>query len=70
MSTKAVHIEVVSDLTTEALRACLKKLFSRRGISQTVHSNNATNFVGASRELADLYKFIQSAEYKENMTNF
>lgn len=32
MSTKAVHIELVSDLTSKAFIPCLKRLFSKRGI--------------------------------------
>ena len=48
MSTEAVHLELVSDLTTEAFIASLKRLFSRRGISRAIHFDNAKNFVGAS----------------------
>ena len=70
LSTKAVHLELVSDLTTESFIACLKRLFSRRGISKTVHSDNATNFIGASRELIDLYKLFQSDEHNERVQRF
>ncbi|XP_033218230.1 uncharacterized protein LOC117173697 [Belonocnema kinseyi] len=70
MGTKAVHLELVSDLTTEAFIACLKRLFSRRGISKTIHSDNATNFVGASRELMELNKLFQSAEHNEMVQKF
>ncbi|XP_033225954.1 uncharacterized protein LOC117178640 [Belonocnema kinseyi] len=70
MGTKAVHLELVSDLTTEAFIVCLKRLFSRRGISKTIHSDNATNFVGASRELMELNKLFQSAEHNEMVQKF
>ncbi|XP_076549204.1 uncharacterized protein LOC143306713 [Osmia lignaria lignaria] len=70
MSTKAVHLELVSDLTTEAFMACLKRLFSRRGISRTIHSDNATNFVGSSRELIALHKLIQSDEHNTAIQKF
>ncbi|GBO31665.1 hypothetical protein AVEN_22673-1 [Araneus ventricosus] len=49
--TKAVHFELVTDLTSEAFIACLKRFFARRGKSSIVYSDNATNFVGAQSEL-------------------
>ena len=47
MATKAVHIEVVSDLTTEAFIGALKRFTARRGKPSNIYSDNATNFVGA-----------------------
>jgi len=46
-SSKAVHLELVSDLTTEAFIAALKRFFSRRGKANLMLSDNATTFVGA-----------------------
>ena len=43
-STKAAHLEVVSDLTTEAFRACLRSFVSRRGLPAHIHSDNGGNF--------------------------
>ena len=54
-STKAVHIEVVSDLTTEAFLASLKRFFSRRGLPQSNHSDNGSNFTWAKNDLQDLF---------------
>ena len=65
MSTKAVHLELVSDSTTEAFIACLKRLFSRRGKTKIIFSDNATNFFGANRELNELYRLLQSADHNE-----
>ncbi|XP_033228872.1 uncharacterized protein LOC117180482 [Belonocnema kinseyi] len=41
-----------------------------RGISKSIHSNNATNFVGANRELIDLYKLFQSTEHNKIVKEF
>ncbi|XP_055714361.1 uncharacterized protein LOC129808603 [Phlebotomus papatasi] len=48
MVTKAIHLEVVSDLSTEKFVAALRRFTARRGHCQTVYCDNATNFVGAA----------------------
>jgi hypothetical protein len=50
-ATKAIHIELVGDLTTESFLNALKRFISRRGHVAEIYSDNATNFTGASREL-------------------
>ncbi|GFW21589.1 integrase catalytic domain-containing protein [Trichonephila clavipes] len=45
--TKATHLEVVSDLTTEAFLACLRRFIARRSKPSVIWSDNATNFKGA-----------------------
>lgn len=48
-STKALHLEIVSSLTTEAFLAALSRFTARRGLCARLVSDNGTNFVGASR---------------------
>ncbi|XP_055711438.1 uncharacterized protein LOC129806693 [Phlebotomus papatasi] len=48
MVTKAIHLEVVSDLSTEKFVAALRRFTARRGHCQTLYCDNATNFVGAA----------------------
>ena len=62
LSTKAIHLEVISDLTTPTFLAGLRRFVSRRGCPHTIHSDNGSNFVGARNQLRDLYKFLQSEE--------
>ena len=57
-ATKAVHIEIVSDLTTEAFLASLKQFIARRGLPAEVHIDNGTNFKGAKNDLTDLYHLL------------
>ena len=59
LSVKAVHLELVSDLTSEAFLACLRRFISRRGKPTLIWSDHGSNFVGASRQLRELYKFLQ-----------
>lgn len=50
-STKAVHLELVSDLTTAAFLAAFKRFAARRGTPLNVYTDNGTNFVGARNDL-------------------
>ncbi|GBN45406.1 hypothetical protein AVEN_185238-1 [Araneus ventricosus] len=58
-STRAVHLEILTDLTSDALIATLKRFFARRGICTTIFSDNATNFVGAISELRKFYQLFK-----------
>ncbi|XP_071648472.1 uncharacterized protein [Temnothorax longispinosus] len=58
-ATKAVHLELVTELTTESFLAALRRFFARRGICSKIVSDNDTNFVGAARELAEVYEFFR-----------
>ena len=51
LAINAMHLELVSDLTTEAFLDCLKRFISRRGKPEKIRSDNSTNFRGASRQL-------------------
>ena len=62
-ATKAVHLELVSDLTTEAFIACFRRFISRRGLPTDVFSDNGSNFVRASNELSELYSFLSQSQY-------
>ncbi|XP_008179890.1 uncharacterized protein LOC103308389 [Acyrthosiphon pisum] len=55
MAVKAVHIEVVSDLTTPAFLASLQRFVARRGIQSEIYSDCGTNFQGAASELRRLW---------------
>ena len=51
-STKAIHLEATSDLSTTTFLSAFQRFVSRRGCPLHIHSDNGTNFVGASRTLA------------------
>ncbi|XP_066596282.1 uncharacterized protein [Prorops nasuta] len=70
MVTKAIHLEVVSELTTEAFIAALKRFISRRGVPDDIFSDNGTNFIGANNELHELYQLLQTNKSRELIHNF
>lgn len=67
-ATKAVHMEVVTDLTTDAFIGALKRFVSRRGRCQTIYSDNATNFVGAKNQLEEIERAIFTKESQEKIS--
>ena len=52
---KAIHVEIVSELTAEAFLAAYARFSARRGVCSQLHSDNATTFKGAARELQELF---------------
>ncbi|CAI6373964.1 unnamed protein product [Macrosiphum euphorbiae] len=56
MVTRAIHLELVSSLSTEDFLAALSRFMSRRGQCTDLHSDNGTNFVGADRTLKTYFK--------------
>ena len=70
LSVKAVHLELVSDLTTEAFIAALRRFISRRGRPSTVWSDRGTNFVGADREIKELVRFLEDKRTQGDISEF
>ncbi|GFX78363.1 integrase catalytic domain-containing protein [Trichonephila clavipes] len=60
--------KAVTDLTTEAFIAALKRLCARRGRISTLMSDNATNFKGAAAELNRFIKLI--CNKNETLANY
>ena len=58
LATKAIHLEVVSSMTTPAFISALKRFISRRNLPRHIYSDNGSNFVGARNELAELFQFL------------
>ncbi|XP_036346924.1 uncharacterized protein LOC118756260 [Rhagoletis pomonella] len=61
--TKAVHLELVKDLSTSSFIAALNRFICMRGRPQTIWSDNATNFVGAKNELLELRNLFLSQQH-------
>ncbi|XP_055614851.1 uncharacterized protein LOC129761163 [Toxorhynchites rutilus septentrionalis] len=67
LTTKAIHLEIVTDLTTQAYIAALRRFIARRGKPTLIMSDNAKNFVGARREVGELSKLFCSQQFKESL---
>ena len=69
-SVKAVHLELVSDLTSEAFIAYLRCFVARRGCPNQIWSDHGTNFVGANREIREFYDFLSNQILQCNVSQF
>lgn len=69
-ATKAAHIELVSDMTSEAFCGALKRFVARRGKPEKIYSDNGTNFVGAFREINEIYELFQNEQFKNKLNDF
>lgn len=56
LSTKAIHIEAVSDMSTAAFIAAYRRFSARRGSPAHMYSDNGTNFIGAANILSKTVK--------------
>ncbi|GFV01862.1 integrase catalytic domain-containing protein [Trichonephila clavipes] len=68
LPSERVTPKAVTDLTTEAFIAALKRLCARRGRISTLMSDNATNFKGAAAELNRFIKLI--CNKNETLANY
>ncbi|XP_037812325.1 uncharacterized protein LOC119604046 [Lucilia sericata] len=58
LSTKAIHLEAVTELSAAAFMATLRRFVSRRGKPRHIYTDNGTNFVGCNQELKELFEFL------------
>ncbi|XP_065076229.1 uncharacterized protein LOC135699811 [Ochlerotatus camptorhynchus] len=70
MATRAIHLEAVSSLSTDAFLAALQRFVSRRGLPSKIISDNGTNFVGANNELAKLAKLFETEMHQKRLNEF
>ena len=53
MTTRAVHLELAGDMTTDIFILALHRFTVKRGHAKSIPSDNRSNFIGAERELKD-----------------
>ncbi|CAG7722249.1 unnamed protein product, partial [Allacma fusca] len=50
-STRAIHLELATDLSTDGAINAIRRFIARRTVPEILWSDNGTNFHGADREL-------------------
>ncbi|XP_022159936.1 uncharacterized protein LOC111026213 [Myzus persicae] len=67
LATRAIHLEPVVGLTSNAFFAALRRFMARRGKCSKIYSDNATNFVGVQRELSTYLRGVDASVAKEGI---
>lgn len=69
-STRAVHLELVSDASTKQFMQALRRMIARRGAIRRLWSDNGTNFVGTNNFLLSVYKKQEEWAYGSVASTF
>lgn len=64
LATKALHLEIASDLSSETFLLALQRFIARRGEVENLYSDCGSNFIGAANYL----KHTQNVESNENIS--
>ncbi|XP_041631681.2 uncharacterized protein [Drosophila kikkawai] len=70
LTTKAIHIEVVSDLTAKAFIAAFQRFIARRTKPTDLYSDNGTTFHGGKQTLDDMRRLVIEQSKDEELAGF
>ncbi|GFX74723.1 integrase catalytic domain-containing protein [Trichonephila clavipes] len=62
--TRAVHLELVSDMSTKCFLLALRRFLARRGNCKVIYSDNARTFKAAERELTYFANILKDSEFQ------
>ena len=63
--TRALHLELVPDLTTDAFIRSFRRFVSRRGTCTVIHSDNAATFKCAEKGIEQCYQILNSPKFQD-----
>lgn len=63
MATRAIHLELVLDQTSDAFIDAFQRFAARRGYCAQIISDNATTFVGAKRQINEIDKIFRKSSH-------
>ena len=70
LSTKAIHLEVTTEQSTEAFEAALQRFVARRGCPQHLYSDNGGGFIGARNRYHQLLSILKDQKGEDNIRHF
>lgn len=69
LCTKAIHLELAADLSTDAFMAAFKRFLARRGSVSVMYSDAGKNFLGARNQLDKIYNLLESQSFNDSMSS-
>jgi len=69
-ATKAIHLELIKDLSTVSFLHGLKRFICTRRWPRKIWSHNETNFVGARNELLELRRLFLRSDHQRATLDF
>jgi hypothetical protein len=70
MATRAIHLELASDLSTPAFMCAPKRFIARRGRPAHLYCDGGPNFLGVRNEIKEFMAFMNSAPHLHELTGF
>lgn len=70
LATRAIHLELVSDLSAQSYICAIKRLIFRKSNPICLYSDNATNFRGSKTELHELYRMFKNDNSYSKIVEF
>ena len=67
---KAIHLEPILELNTATIIATLRRFVARHEKPIVIWSDHGTNFVGAAKEIKELYTLLRKDETNDQITDF
>ena len=70
MSTKAVHMELVSSLTKDDCILGRQRFVARRGLPGKIYSDSGNNFLGARNDLIKIKALLDKTDTNHSIANY
>lgn len=68
LTTRGIHVEIVNSLTSNSAIMAIQRFINLRGVCKKIFCDNGTSFVGASNELKEFVKTLESTNIKNDLT--
>ena len=69
LCSRAVHVELLDDLTTDSFLNSLRCFLALRGAVKSLHCDQGTNFVGADREIREAVKLLDAEKLERYLSS-
>ena len=66
--TRAVHLELVPDLSTDSFMRSFRRFSSRRGTCSVIYSDNAKTYKSAEKGVQQCYEMLNSPQFQEYLS--